>query len=137
MPELTCTPAPTRSKSIDTWGDLLVPDPDLKMPTEQRSFVYIHSFGNRIKLTKFDNVWESDERRAKTIDLSIVQAYQLRDTLNKNLDKLAWDLAEMSTLNEDTCKVLAKFKKVYYEDEINNTETNNPEAPETEAKVSE
>lgn len=135
MPELTCVPAPNCSKSSITFGTLIASDPDLKISHDDQTFVHVYNMMDDVNIVKLGNHWQNSQ--AKAVTLSLIEAYQLRDFLNKNLDDLAWSLAESYNLSEKMCKALAKFKKVYYEDEINNTETNNPEAEETEAKVSE
>lgn len=135
MPELTCNPMPVCEKTFPSIGTMIMPDPDLKIPNGEQTFVHVYSVHDDVYISKIQHHWQ--DNRTKTVELSLVEAYQLRDFLNKNLDNLAWGLAEQFQLSENKCKVLAKFKKVYYEDEINNTETNNPEATETEAKVSE
>lgn len=135
MPELTCNSMPICDRAFPSIGTMITPDPDLKVPHEKQTFLRVYSLADDIYISKIQNHWH--DNHVKTVELTLLEAYQLRDFLNKNLDNFAWELAEQYHLNENQCKALAKFKKVYYEDEINNTETNNPEAEETEAKVSE
>lgn len=139
MPELSCVSSAARAlDTTDNWGGYLLPLENLDFPKYYEKHARIRAQRATMYLTIYDPyVVARDGKCASHVEIPLLMAYQLRDYLNKNLDDLAWRCAEAGFLRDDECKALAKFKKVYYEDEINNTETNNPEAEETEAKVSE
>lgn len=136
MPELSCVPAARSEFDInDSWGELITPLEELKIPTRFREYLNILPQGVNITVTKINSMNYSDEVKCQTLVLPLEMAYQLRDFLNKNLDDYAWRLAEAGFLPEKRCKALTTFKKVYYEDEINNI--NKSEETDTKEKKAE
>ena len=122
MPELSCVSAAARNTdSTDKWGGYLLPLEGLEIPKYFEKHMRITASRDTVYLTLFEPwMMTSDDRAVTTMKLPLLMAYQLRDFLNKNLDELAWCCAEVGALKEHECKVLSKFKKVYYEDEIKN-----------------
>lgn len=137
MPELSCVSAAARSMdSTDKWGGYLLPLEGLEIPKYFEKHMRLTASRDTIYMTLFEPWTMNAERTATTMKLPLLMAYQLRDFLNKNLDDLAWCCAEVGALREHECKLLAKFKKVYYEDEIKNLnkseETSDNKTEETE-----
>lgn len=122
MPELSCVSAAARNmNSTDKWGGYLLPLEGLEIPKYFEKHMRITASRDTVYLTLFEPwMMTSDDRAVTTMKLPLLMAYQLRDFLNKNLDDYAWRLADNGFLSEKRCNVLAKFKKVYYEDEIKN-----------------
>jgi hypothetical protein len=121
MPEVVCANASSYETLMNNpWGELLSPDKDLGILPRGREYLNIIPDNGAIAITKIGHLGYDDNVKCSTIMLPLEMAYQLRDFLNKNLDDYAWRLAENGFLNEKRCSVLAKFKKVYYEDEIKN-----------------
>lgn len=121
MPELTCNSMPSYDAVTRMpWGELLTPDKELMILPQHREYLNVIPCGHDIALCKLDRIGYDDTVKCHTLTLPLEMAYQLRDFLNKNLDDYAWRLADNGFLSEKRCNVLAKFKKVYYEDEIKN-----------------
>jgi hypothetical protein len=143
MPELSyvsaaAAAAAARSMdSTDKWGGYLLPLEGLEIPKYFEKHMRITASRDTVYLTLFEPwMMTNDDRAVTTMKLPLLMAYQLRDFLNKNLDDLAWCCAEVGSLKEHACKALSKFKKVYYEDEIENPnkseETSDNKTEETE-----
>lgn len=122
MPELSCVSSAARAlDTTDNWGGYLLPLKNLDFPKYYEKHARIRASRATMLLTVYDPyVVARDGKCASHVEIPLLMAYQLRDYLNKNLDDLAWRCAEAGFLRDDECEALAKFKKVYYEDEIKN-----------------
>lgn len=136
MPDFSCASGSAIKDTLKKWGTLIIPEECLNIPKRGEQFLHICNTYKNVQLTTFGNLHINPERYVKQIELSVIEAYQLRDFLNKNLDELAYYLVEGDILDKEECTALTKFKKVYYEDEIKNLnkseETSDNKTEETE-----
>lgn len=118
MPNVCNVKSSVYDKEINDWGGYLFALPELGIPFSDEQLTKICTQYGDILIEKFKPWWYRNTQADGQVTLSIVEAYQLRDFLLENLDELAYMMAESKCFDEKICKALAKFQKVYYEDDV-------------------
>lgn len=118
MPSVCNTNSSNYNKEISDWGGYLFTLPELDIPFSSESLIKIHTQYEGIIIERLRSRWHNSAQPDEYIALSVPDAYQLRDFLIENLDDLTYMMAETGCFNDKTCKALANFQKVYYEDHV-------------------